>query len=157
MASQESAQQARNLASLLIDLSPCESNDLEPEHAKPVIPRSVGLERRTCPVGCPAVELRNEMRSVPKEIHDELINANVHFRLGKTVTPDQGKEPGLELAACVVDLQLVAGRKSKLFGLAERRPEYPAGEGAPEVLQRPSWPGDRDVFPTRAVVRRPGG
>lgn len=57
------------------------------------------------------------MRSVPKEIHDEHTNANVHFRLGKTVTPDQSKEPGLELAACVVDLQLVASRKSKVFGL----------------------------------------
>jgi hypothetical protein len=117
LASQESAERAHNLASLLIDLTPGESNDLEPEHAKPDIPRSVGLERRSCPVGYPAVELRNEMRSLPKEIDDELVNANVHFRLGKTVTPDQGQEPGLELAACVVDPQLVADRKSKVFGL----------------------------------------
>jgi hypothetical protein len=57
------------------------------------------------------------MRSVPKEVDDEFINPNVHFRLGKTVTPDQGQEPGLELAACVVELQLVPDGKSKVFGL----------------------------------------
>lgn len=121
-------------------------------------------------MGAPAVHLGDQLLCAPEEIHDELLDPNIHLRLRKAVTPDELEELGFEFAARVVRFQIDTDGKPQVFRLTEsgsedlrrRSPKVRAGfvTGIPDrrvtsawarVEERCRWIPGRD-FPSRGTV-----
>lgn len=99
----------------------------------------------------PAVDLDDETLIAPKEIDQEAIESNVHFRLGKAVATTQGEELRLQLTAGVVWCNAVVEGQAQVLGLAKGGYEFSAGENSTQIRQRPGRLRHRDAGPTRYI------
>lgn len=61
---------------------------------------SVGLKGAAGAVSGATVDLHDQSRFGPEEVHDVVDQRNVHIRLGKAVTATEGEESLLEVVAC---------------------------------------------------------
>src|SRR5829696_1344856 len=137
---------------LTLQLAPGETHHLVTERLQPRVPSSVLLEGRSSPVGFSAVNLDDQAFGAPEEVDSEAIHEDIHFRLGKAVTPSKGQEHPLQVRARSVRMEPIPDRQTKIFGLSQRPGKVAPRQDAAKVFERADRHCHRDPVPNGAIT-----
>jgi hypothetical protein len=105
---------------------------------------AVALERRPSTVRTEAVDLDDQAGVTPKKIDRERADPWIHLGLGEAMAAAKGEKAGLELAPCVVRIE-VLDREAQILRLPQRLAELRLGENATEVDKGPRRRRDGDA------------
>jgi hypothetical protein len=104
-------------------LAPGEAHDLIAEQLQRGVPRTVFLERGSCPMRLPPVDFDDHPLISPEEIHLISVDLYVHLWCWNSTATANREEALLEFRTRAVCLKAVSDRKPEEFGFAQSSSE----------------------------------